>query len=63
LRREREAPWRSNCGDGALLSRNETKDRSTMRTPNGPLFKTSEIVLALAFAAVFIAVASLQVVY
>lgn len=34
-----------------------------MRTPNGPLFKTSEIMMALAFAAVFIAVASLQVVY
>ena len=33
-----------------------------MRTPNSPLFKRSEILMALAFALLFIALAQLNVV-
>ena len=35
---------------------------SPMRTPNSPLFKRSEILMALAFAILFIALARLNVV-
>jgi hypothetical protein len=34
-----------------------------MRTPNSPLFKRSEILMAVAFALVFIAMARLHVIY
>ena len=34
-----------------------------MRTPNSPLFKGSEILMALVFAAAFIALATLHVIY
>jgi hypothetical protein len=34
-----------------------------MRTPNSPLFKRSEIMMAVVFAAAFVALASLHVVF
>jgi hypothetical protein len=34
-----------------------------MRTPNSPLFKRSEIMMALVFAAAFVGLAALHVVY
>jgi len=34
-----------------------------MRTPHGPLFKLSEVMMALAFALAFIVIASLQIVF
>ena len=34
-----------------------------MRTPNSPLFKRSEILMALVFALVFVALARLNVIY
>ena len=34
-----------------------------MRTPNSPLFKRSEILMAVAFAVAFVALATLHVIY
>ncbi len=34
-----------------------------MRTPNSPLFKRSEILMALVFAAAFVAMTTLHVIY